>query len=239
MFSGFAAESPLKDRRTGRRTCSAQKGRTQPYSRPHHKQKIHIAAPPRIRHTAPVMTPLPLASMNPPGFFLILPVVFIFIGLGSLVHGLRRRRKARATRRWPTATAVVDDISLDTRFDGDSATTYAVAVKYHFDVRGKTIHGTRLAYDYFPSSDRDWQKALAEKLRGAETVKVRYSPFHPDDCVLMTNHSKASLFVCAGGLLFTAFGTFFLLMMLFDDIAFVPVLDTLVVDPPAQMEAAP
>jgi hypothetical protein len=109
--------------------------------------------------------------------------VFYLAGFWLLGHGVWAAWHSTQARKWPTVPGAVTHAAVETH-RGSKNTTYDVNVKYTYAVDGVTYAGSRLAFGYVSGSDRERHEKICQKLRGAESVAVRYDPADPSSSVL-------------------------------------------------------
>lgn len=112
---------------------------------------------------------------------------FVLLGRGLLTA----HRSARAAA-WPTAPATIT--KLEVREVPGDGTTYKVEVWYTYTVDGVAYEGSRFAFGYWGSEDREPQDAIYRRLKGAESVHVRYDPANPAESCLSFGLDRAIWF---------------------------------------------
>lgn len=137
---------------------------------------------------------------------------FYLVGVGMTGYALWATRRALQASNWPTTAGKLEVVKLDEVVGTGTGPRnvmpmYRVHVEYSYAVSGRRYHGSRLAFGYSASNDRSFQHALFEKLKGAESVDVRYDPAAPESCTLSAGMSR-SLWLAV------AFSVFWLLFTL-------------------------
>lgn len=112
-------------------------------------------------------------------FFIPFISIFYLVGFGMLGASLWNAWRSARAGSWPTTSAKITSVELDRRSDGDGGDAYQVNIHYSYEVLGETYEGSRLAFGYGSSSDRDAHWEIYQRLRKAEGVDVRYDPGNP------------------------------------------------------------
>lgn len=125
---------------------------------------------------------------------------------------------ARASADWPSTTArVIESRPLKVRSAaGGRPTTsfYELKLAYVFEVGGRAVTGTRLAFDQKPRSTEQEMQALADRYPVGGTVTVSYNPAKPENAVLLRGESTHSRTIPLLPLFFGAVAGFFGLVRL-------------------------
>jgi hypothetical protein len=138
----------------------------------------------------------------------VFPLAFSAGGLLLLVLGLRSRRKAEASKTWPTTSgrivrAEVRRVQYTDYDDGDSSTywRYYPLVEYEYRVGDQTYIGHRTAFtEKAFTSEAGAQRQIARFPVGSE-VMVYYNPEKPEEAVLERSAYGTSWFVAIGAVL--------------------------------------
>ncbi len=109
--------------------------------------------------------------------------IFYVIGFGLLAHGINSARRSSQAATWPTAPAKLTSLEVHVNEDSDGD-TYEVRVRYAYKVHGVAYEGSRVAFGYSGSSDREPHDQIYERLKGATAVAVRYDPSAPAESCL-------------------------------------------------------
>lgn len=122
-------------------------------------------------------------------FDLILPLVGLAVIAGAWLFHLGKRKKADASRNWPTAEAritcsqVVEKAERDSY--GDANLAWYLEIAYDYEVSGQAHTGKKVSF----ASDNRFGKAseaqaIAERYPVGSTVQARVNPQNPKDAVL-------------------------------------------------------
>jgi hypothetical protein len=115
-------------------------------------------------------------------FPIILISVFYVIGFGLLGYGILSSHRSLQAGNWPTVEGAVTKVELvETNNDG---TTYEVKPEYTYQVGGTQYQGSRVAFGYSGSSEREAHQEIYEKIKNATSVMVRYDPANPANATL-------------------------------------------------------
>jgi hypothetical protein len=117
------------------------------------------------------------------GFFVVFVSVFYIIGFGLLGYGLSSARQSTQAAAWPTAPATITMREVRESSDSDGS-TYEVKVQYTYTVAGVAYEGSRLAFGYGGSGERDSHDEIYQRLKEAKTVFARYNPGDPSESCL-------------------------------------------------------
>jgi hypothetical protein len=111
------------------------------------------------------------------GIFPIFISLFYLAGFGLLGFGLWSAYRSTESADWPTADCTLSKLVLDERHD--DGVIYQVQVEYSYTVAGNVYNGSRVAFGYGGSSNREPHDAIYTKLKNAKTISVRYNPADP------------------------------------------------------------
>ncbi|QVL34143.1 DUF3592 domain-containing protein [Telmatocola sphagniphila] len=112
---------------------------------------------------------------------------------------------------WPATPGKITHCELYEIPDREG-NTYEVRCEYSYTVEGISYTSSRLAFWYYPGSDKYDEEQIYRKLKSAKAVSVRYDPTDP-------SISSLSYGVHPGSKLTIAFSVVWLLMMLAFNIA--------------------
>ena len=130
--------------------------------------------------------------------------VFIAIGVGILGFGLRSLHLAQQAEHWPTVPGKVRNIEFDIDSDSDG-TTYKTKVSYLYNVMGREIAGTKIAFGYAGSSSEQFHRDIYSALPVNTQVAVRYNPNKPDQAVLSFGVNQSIKFLILFGAVWCTF----------------------------------
>lgn len=141
-------------------------------------------------------------------FLLLLPWLFIGLGGGALVFGVRTYRLARESVTWPQVEGRILSSEVEWRSGtGKSHSRHVAVIRYEYTING-TIHtGKR---DTFLSEQCGLTdpRTLVKQFPAGATVPVYYRPGDPTITVLIPGCDN-TLFILPGiGLVFLLFGGF-------------------------------
>jgi hypothetical protein len=136
----------------------------------------------------------------------------IFVALIGLVGGLlcglgnaRARSRSQAAQRWLTAPGKVVEAGV-TRGGSTRNAYFSPAIRYSYEVNGKTRQGTRLRFGMVATRGRGGSEKILAPYPVGGAISVRYNPDNPDESVLeparVGRNLLAGAIVC--GLLFLA-----------------------------------
>ncbi len=128
------------------------------------------------------------------GGFVLFISLFYLIGFGLLGYGLWSARRSTQAAAWPTTPATITSLEVRENSHSDD-TTYEVKVRYTYTVEGVAFEGSRLAFGYGGSSDREAHDEIRRRLKEAKAVAVRYDPANPAVSCLSYGLHRTILFV--------------------------------------------
>jgi hypothetical protein len=136
---------------------------------------------------------------------IILGGIFAVLGIGLLAFGLRERKKAKETERWPIVDGkiIVSRMDQQTRTERDEGhtqtrTVYSPIVEYTYDIGGKTYHGNRIFPGSTLSYDLGTAQGIVNRYQPESTVKIHYDPSDPTKAVLETQSKGGKIFLIIG-----------------------------------------
>lgn len=140
-------------------------------------------------------------------FPLLFGGVFAVLGIGLLVFGLRERRRAKTTEKWPTAngnivSARIDQNTRTERSQGRTytRTTHTPVVEYTYEVNGKAFQGNRIFPGANMSYDLGTAQGIINRYQPGQATTVHYDPADPAQAVLETQTKGGSIFLIIGGI---------------------------------------
>jgi hypothetical protein len=114
----------------------------------------------------------------------------IFVALIGLAGGLfcalaqaRARSRSQAAERWLTAPGTVVEAGVS-RGGGSRNAYFSPAIRYSYEVNGKTRQGTRLRFGMVTTRGRGGSEKILAPYPVGGAISVRYNPDNPDDSVL-------------------------------------------------------
>ena len=146
-------------------------------------------------------------------FAVIVGMVFVIVGIGLVAFMRRRHALVRASQGWPTAPGTV--LESEVRRYGLSVETgrrYYPAVRYRYEVAGRSYVGKRLYFDEMAWASRSTAARLAGKYSPGATVTVRYDPHDPARALLEPGLSGAGNYGVLGCAL-VVIGLFFVVYL--------------------------
>lgn len=144
--------------------------------------------------------------------FILLPAVFIVIGVIILANGIKSVAKAKESVNWPSCTGVIVSSEMGRHTDSDSGTTYSADIVYEFTVNSDLISSGKVKFGKVNTSNpSDARKVLNKYPEGKEVV-VYYSESDPYESVLEPGVHKSTWFLPGFGLAFASFGAIFMVV---------------------------
>lgn len=150
---------------------------------------------------APVRVPLGLISRLIRGFFMI----FLLVGLGLTVVGVKLIIEASAAAGWPSAGGIVVASRLE--FHVTEGRKNAVPkVVYQYTVNGKQYRGDRICIGDSTGAGRPGASETVEKYKVGKAVQVYYDPGDPASSVLDPSFNPSLFIMVVMGLFFSVMG---------------------------------
>lgn len=143
---------------------------------------------------------------------ILFAVFFYGSAIGMLGGALWSAYWSHAAASWPTVRGKIVNPRIESsRGDrgqarrGGSSTTYSVKVGYSYVVDGRLYTGNRIAFGYLASSEYKTHAEIFQKLKGRETVDVRYNPAAPSQSCLSCGFHQSIQFLAAYGATWLSF----------------------------------
>jgi hypothetical protein len=118
----------------------------------------------------------------------IFTLVFGGIGLGFFLKYMSSKRKAEASKSWPSTAGTIEASTItsntSTDSDGFSSTTYAPVVIYSYNAMGSTFHGRRVGFGMEISGSQSGAVNTMSRYPVGKIVTVYYNPENPGEAVL-------------------------------------------------------
>jgi hypothetical protein len=135
-------------------------------------------------------------------------LVFGGIGLGFFLKYLSSKRKAEASKSWPSTAGTIEastiTSSTSTDADGLSSTTYAPVVVYSYNAMGSSFHSRRVGFGMEMSGSQSGAMNTMSRYPMGKIVPVYYNPENPGEAVLehsvINNTPTILLFSVFGGM---------------------------------------
>ncbi len=114
---------------------------------------------------------------------IIAGIVFLIVGIGTLVLGFSWYNNAKETEKWPTVEGVVVSATVNTH-ESDGSTMYKPVITYKYSVNGKEYTSPKLSFSDYSSSNSDYAYETVNKYPKGTKVTVFYNPEKPYKAVL-------------------------------------------------------
>lgn len=141
---------------------------------------------------------------------ILLPILFMILGLAIGVVSLIQRQKVRAAQRWPTTSAHLTRIELD-EHAGQDGDAQEVLVSYTYRVGGGLHEGHTLAFGYDSTTSPEYHRRIYTLLKGKQTIRIHYNPQAPHESVISVQAGSGILVGLALAGFFCLFGLGFLM----------------------------
>ena len=137
--------------------------------------------------------------------FIIVPLVFIAVGLLVAISGFKTIGKAKESINWPTSNGIIVSSEMGQHRD-DDGTTYSADIVYEYIVAEETISGGQIKFGTVNTSKPgDARRWLNQYPKGQE-VTVYFDPEDPYESVLMPGVHKSTWFLPGFGIVFSSIG---------------------------------
>lgn len=146
---------------------------------------------------------------------ILIPMIFMVIGIVLLFIYFRNLAKVRASQTWSTAQGTVIQSwvrkSNSTDSDGSVSSSYHPEIHYSYQIMGVDYQGNKIAFGPKVGGNRSGAEKMVEKYPTGANVTVYYQPDKPANAVLERSISKISLvmgivFILAGFLIYVRWG---------------------------------
>ena len=153
---------------------------------------------------------MPILSPN-----ILIPMIFVIIGLVLLFIYFRNLAKVRASQDWPTVQGTVIQSWVRKRSstddDGSVSYSYYPEIHYQYQIVGIEYQGNKIAFGPKVGGNRPRAEKIIEKYPTGANVTVYYQPDKPGNAVLERSIYKVSLvmgivFVLAGIFIYVRWG---------------------------------
>jgi hypothetical protein len=143
----------------------------------------------------------------------LLTLVFGGLGLVFFLIYLSAKRKADASRAWPSTTGMIETSTITssthTDSDGFSSTSFAPVIVYSYSVMGSDFHSRRVGFGMDMSGPKSGAVSMMKRYPVGKTVSVFFDPEKPGEAVLehsiKNSVSTIILFSVFGGVGIIAF----------------------------------
>ena len=139
-----------------------------------------------------------------PKMLLFISCVFVVVGGGIFLFGVRSLLRAKESVNWPSTFGEIVQSSVESsRSSGsNSSTTYKAEVLYEYMVKAVTYNGNRVAFGDYGSSNPSHARKIVNRYPKDTKVLVYYMPENPEEAVLEAGIKKQAFFLPAFGLFF-------------------------------------
>ena len=114
------------------------------------------------------------------------------------------RRKAAASRGWPTAPGEITHASIEESVSSDDdgpSTSYQPKIAYSYQVAGVSYEARRLTFGAQRTGSRQSAQKALDAYPAGKAVQVHYNPANPAEAVLTVEGGGTTLFLILGILL--------------------------------------
>jgi hypothetical protein len=150
---------------------------------------------------------------------ILLPAIFILLGIFLFAFGQIQQRKAKVIESWPTISGIILASDLrehsSTDDDGMTSSTYEPVVEYSYRYMGSEYTSKQYRMGSKGTS-YNHKRALAiiDRYPIDQNVNVRCNPDNPSQAVLELGSASASILMIVGGI-FMSIGGILLVVFLF------------------------
>jgi hypothetical protein len=128
-------------------------------------------------------------------------LLFIVLGIIFIVVAVNMRRKAAASRTWPTVAGVVTSAEVEESVssDEDSPTSsFNPKISYSYQVGGVAFQGKKISFGAVNTGSRRAAEQALEPYPVGQPVNVHYNPEKPAEAVLNVEAGGTRLFLILG-----------------------------------------
>lgn len=151
--------------------------------------------------------------MKGKGASILLGVIFVGVGIGLSIWGVKTLQKARASTAWPSVSGrvVSSDVERQTRTHRSggrrrSSVTYHAGVVTAYEVHGTRYTTDKVSFGATDSSSRRRADEVVRRYPKGEEVKVFYHPARPGVAVLEPGVSAGVYIPLVIGVVFGGLG---------------------------------
>jgi hypothetical protein len=140
---------------------------------------------------------------------IIVPGLFIAVGVLFFGYGISGLQRATASSGWPQVAGRVLSSAIEEDQTEAGGYDHRLVVEFAYEVQGKDY----TCREFFPSESgpalsRDAAQALQARIRSRDTVAVAYNPADPADATLYPGHHQAGWTYMVVGLATAAVGCY-------------------------------
>jgi hypothetical protein len=144
---------------------------------------------------------------------LILPMVFILIGVAVLWFGVAEFLKAKEAANWKSVDGVIlqSEVKSDIRETRENNRTrkyrvFWAEIKFRYQIEGKELTGNRIRFGEFESDSPESAEVDVMKFPVGKTVAIFFNPENPSESVLETEMQGGVFLLIGLGALFIGAG---------------------------------
>ena len=139
----------------------------------------------------------------------LLPIPFICLGMCIVYYGIRLRRRALVSLRWPTVYGVVLESSATLVPCGDPGIdVWEAKVHYRYEVGGTEFRSSQVSFAQHGSSDKSHAEGIVQRYPPGTRVRVYYDPADPRAAVLEPGTTRGTTMLIKIGLGFIGISVF-------------------------------
>ncbi len=133
--------------------------------------------------------------------------LLVGVGLVALL-GVKVFLPIHRARSWPETRCTMESAELDRWVDDEGVATTGLALRYRFQVDGRTYHSER--YSLVDSTSSAEKESLVARLRPGRVVPCYYDPDDPSQAVLERDYPISGWLLLLAGLPLAIIGVWFL-----------------------------
>ena len=144
----------------------------------------------------------------------IFPFIFILMGLGIIIAGLRNMAHAYSSTQWPNVEGTISksqirkSLAYSSKGGGNRRTNYHADIEYQFSVDGKAYVGNKITLEDSGNSDRSHAKKIIDAYPKQKIVQIYYKASNPKLAVIEPGIRGIAWFIPIIGLVFFVPGLF-------------------------------
>ena len=146
---------------------------------------------------------------------ILIPLIFVIIGLMLLFIYFRNLAKVRASQAWSAVQGTVIEARVSRRQstddDGSVSYTYYPEIQYHYQIMGMEYEGDKITFGPKSGGTRSKAEKIIAKYPTRANVTIYHQPDKPENAVLERSITKGLLvtgafFILAGIFIYVAWG---------------------------------
>ena len=133
--------------------------------------------------------------------FMIIPALFVIVGIAVLPYGIRNLKDSLSSRSWPTTNGIIEHSSVESHSD-----TFHADILYTYTIGSTNYTGTRVSLSDYGTGGPSHARRISHRYPEGETVLVYYKPLNPEVAILEPGLRLPAIIIILFSLLFIFLG---------------------------------